>query len=168
MSGHTMLIWLRLIHIVAGTFWVGSAVMLAGFVAPAIRAAGPAGAPVMRHLTAVKKFPYVLLISGLASLVSGGCLTWVVSGGSVARWVQTGTGATYASGAIAALVAAVIGIAINIPTAIRLGNLATAQMDAARNDLGLLLARRLALGTHAVAFLLLIAVSAMAVARYVP
>jgi len=63
---------------------------------------------------------------------------------------------------------AIIGIGINIPTAIRLGRPATKPEDAGLPDLSSVLARRLANGTRAVAVILLVAVSAMAVARYVP
>jgi hypothetical protein len=165
---HTLITWLRFVHIVAGTFWVGGAFLVAGFIAPTVRAVGPAAAPVMRHLTAVQKLPVWLLLAGLASLVSGGLLMWIVSGGSITKWVHTGAGATYTIGAVAAVAAAIIGIGINIPTAIRLGRLATKREDAGGPDLSSVLARRLANGTRAVAVLLLVAVSAMAVARYVP
>jgi len=164
---HTLIIWLRFVHIVTGTFWVGGAFLVAGFIAPTVRALGPAAAPVMRHLTAVQKLPIWLLLAGLASLVSGTFLMWITSGGSITHWVHSGSGATYAIGAVAAVVAAIIGTGINIPTAIRLGRLATKRENAHRPDLGSVLARRLANGTRAVAVLLLVAVSAMAVARYV-
>jgi uncharacterized membrane protein len=164
-SMHTLIIWLRFVHIVAGTFWVGGAFLIAGFIAPAVRAVGPAAAPVMRHLTAVQKLPYWLVVAGLASLISGAYLTWIISAGSITSWVRTGAGATYAIGAVAAFAAAIIGTGINIPTANRLGRLA-ARGAAEHPDLSYVLARRLAIGTCVVALLLFIAASAMAVARY--
>jgi hypothetical protein len=122
----------------------------------------------MRHLTAVQKLPFWLLLAGLASLVSGGFLMWIISGGSITNWVHTSVGATYTIGAVAAVTAAIIGIGINIPTAIRLGRLVAKGEEAGLADLSSVLARRLANGTRAVAVLLLVAVSAMAVARYLP
>ena len=96
---------------------------------------------------------------------------WVASSGSSGTWMRTGAGATYAVGALAALLAAIVGICVNIPTANRLGRLAAMKQGAASSptpssDSGVILARRLALGTSAVAILLLAALSAMAVARY--
>jgi hypothetical protein len=113
----------------------------------------------------VQKLPYWLVVAGLASLMSGAYLTWIISGGSIISWVRTGAGATYAIGAVAAFAAAIIGIGINIPTANRLGRLA-ARGAAEHPDLSYVLARRLAIGTCVVALLLFVAASAMAVARY--
>ena len=45
------LVALRLIHIVAGSFWVGAALMLAVFVEPTVRAVGPAGGQFMQKLS---------------------------------------------------------------------------------------------------------------------
>jgi hypothetical protein len=55
----------QLVHVVSATLWVGGAVVVAGFVAPAIRAAGPAGGPVMRQLTEVRRLPSVLAGAGV-------------------------------------------------------------------------------------------------------
>lgn len=55
----------RLVHVVSATLWVGGAVVVAGFVAPAIRAAGPASGPVMRQLTEVRRLPSVLAGAGV-------------------------------------------------------------------------------------------------------
>jgi uncharacterized membrane protein len=172
MSSHLVLILVRLVHIVTATLWVGGAILLAGFVAPAIRATGAAGAAVMRQLTRVQRLPVLLLTIGLLALLSGGVLIRLVSGGSLAAWLQSGPGETYSIGAVAALLAAIIGVAVNMPTANRLGALATPQesfagVSAPQPDVVLGLARRLAMGTRAAAVLLLVSASAMAVARYV-
>ena len=37
------LIVLRAVHVIAGAFWVGAALMLVAFVAPTVRALGPDG-----------------------------------------------------------------------------------------------------------------------------
>ena len=44
------MLWLRLVHILAGVFWVGSAVFLAAIVLPAARAAGAEGGHFMERL----------------------------------------------------------------------------------------------------------------------
>ena len=42
--------WLRLIHIVIGVFWVGTAVFVATILIPATRAVGPSAGVLMREL----------------------------------------------------------------------------------------------------------------------
>ena len=103
MPAHVVFILARLIHVVTGTFWVGGAVIVALSVVPAIRAAGPAGAVVLRNLMVVQKLPYVLIAVGIVSLASGAYLTFVVSNGFIISWLRTGVGATYAVGAVSAV-----------------------------------------------------------------
>jgi uncharacterized membrane protein len=173
MSSHSALVFVRLIHVLAGTFWVGVAVFVATSMLPAIRAAGPAGNAVMRYLTVVQRLPYILLTAGALALLSGGYLVWIDSTGSLESWMQSGQGMTYLIGAIAAVLAAAIGVGLNIPTANRLGRLGAAQAQGSipasvdQANLAAGLARRLIWGTRVAAVLLVIALSSMAVARYV-
>ena len=164
MSSH-LFVFARLLHVLSGTLWVGGALLIAGSIVPAIRASGSSGAAVMRQLTTVQRLPYILLGIGAVTILSGGYLIQVLSNGSFENWLNSGPGATYALGACAGLAAAVIGMAINIPTANRLGRLAAD--PSATPELARVLARRLAIGTRTVAVLLILATSAMAVARYV-
>jgi uncharacterized membrane protein len=163
----------RLLHVVSATLWVGGALVVAGFVAPAIRAAGPAGGPVMRQLTEVQRLPYVLAGAGVIAILSGAYLVWVLASGSLLNWIQTGPGRIYSLGAACAFVAAVVGLGINIPTANNLGALAASLRNAgeapatAQTDLLRRLSVRLARGTRVAAVLLMLATSAMATARYV-
>lgn len=48
------LVSIRVLHILAATIWVGGNIVVAGFVVPAIRSAGPAGPAVMRQLTTAR------------------------------------------------------------------------------------------------------------------
>lgn len=163
----------RLLHVVSATLWVGGALVVAGFVAPAIRAAGPAGGPVMRQLTEVQRLPYVLAGAGVIAILSGAYLVWVLASGSLLNWIQTAPGRIYSLGAACAFVAAVVGLGVNIPTANRLGALAASLRNAgatpatAQTDLLRRLSMRLARGTRVAAVLLILATSAMATARYV-
>jgi len=117
--------WLlaRLVHIVAGTVWAGAAILIALYLLPAIRSAGPGGAAVLRELTVRKRLPEVLVVVGLAALVSGAYLLWVDSGGLELAWLVRPQGLCYAIGAIASLGVVVIGLAINIPGAKLIGRL---------------------------------------------
>ena len=122
----------------------------------------------MRHLTTVQKLPSILVGMGTVSVVSGGLLVCVLSKGSIAGWLHSGLGETYTLGALTGLAAVVISISVNLPTANRLSDLAAASPGSLQPVPAQALASRLALGTRAVAVLLIVATSAMAVARYVP
>jgi len=111
----------RAVHVIASTLWAGGAVLIAAFLMPAIRAAGPAGAVVMKQLTVVRKLPAILAISGIVAIVSGGYLYWTDSSGLQSAWMRSGAGSAHTLGAIAASLAAAVGLAINIPAANRMG-----------------------------------------------
>jgi hypothetical protein len=128
----------------------------------------------MRHLTQVQKLPYVVMAMGVVAILSGLYLFCSVPDASPLIWTQSASGRTYLLGAVSALAAALIGGGINIPTAIRLGALAaelrasSGAANPAQSDQLNRLSRRLAVGTRAAAVLLIVATSAMAIARYVP
>ena len=173
MATHSLFILARLLHILTATLWVGAAVLVAASVAPAARATGPAGATLMRHLTQVQKLPYVVMAVAVAAILSGLYLLWAASNASPEIWMQSASGRTYLFGAVSALSAALIGAGINIPTANRLGafaahlRMSSGAPDAAQSDQLNRLSLRLAVGTRTAAVLLVVATSAMAVARYV-
>ena len=52
-----MLILMRLVHIVGGVFWAGTAMFTVVFLIPAVRALGPAGGPVMQEIAEKRKLP---------------------------------------------------------------------------------------------------------------
>ncbi len=167
-----LLLTVRALHILASMIWAGGAILIAAFIMPSIKAAGPAGAPVMRELTVVRRLPEVLAATAIVAIISGGYLYWIASDGFRPAWLSSSIGATYTCGAVASLLAAVIGLGINIPTANRMGALAVTLRAAGTPPtpeqsavLGTL-ASRVTQGTRAVAILLAISAIAMAVARY--
>jgi uncharacterized membrane protein len=174
MSKLDLLLLARLFHIVASTLWAGAAILIAAFLMPAIRAAGPGGGAVMRQLTVVRKLPEILASVGIVAILSGCYLYWVASGGLQSAWIHSRTGSIYSLGAVAALIAAFIGIGINIPRAKRMGAIAAslhasgAQPTEEQSKILSGLALRIARGTRVVAVLLGIAAATMAVARYLP
>ena len=95
-----MLITLRLIHILAGAFWVGTAVFTAAFLIPSIRALGPAGGPVMHQIAQVRKLPLYFLGAGVLTVLSGIGLYSKASGGFTNQWMQSGPGMTFGIGAV--------------------------------------------------------------------
>jgi hypothetical protein len=168
--------WLlvRLLHVLTGVVWAGAAVLIAGHLMPAVRAAGTGGTAVMKQLTVVQRLPAKLAFLGITAIASGGYLLWIESAGLSSNWMNTGPGITYCVGAIATLLAAIIGFGINIPAANRMGALAAAvharpegATSMENQTLGRL-AARIARGTRAVALLLVLATASMAAARYIP
>ncbi|MBS0376782.1 MAG: hypothetical protein JSR73_19570 [Proteobacteria bacterium] len=164
MASPTTLLVLRILHLVAGTLWTGGAVFIAAFVLPAVRSAGPPGGAVMRALTRRGGAADFIAVLALVTIASGGYLLWIDSAGLDAGWLATGWGRGIAWGALATIAAFLLGILHNLPTAYALGRLG-APSDAAGRARAARLGRRLALGTGAVAVLLVLATIAMAAAR---
>lgn len=169
-----MLFLLRVLHIVVGAFWVGTVVFVAVFLAPTLRAVGPGAAPVMGHLVQVRRLPIVLLTSAWVTLLSGVALARHDAGPLGFRWFSVGPGRVFGLGAVLAFIATFIGMAFNMPAARRIGAI-TGRAQAAGGppsaedqiELGRLHAR-MAKASNVAAVLLVLALMAMAVARYVP
>jgi|SRR5688572_434505 uncharacterized membrane protein len=168
-----MLITLRLIHILAGTFWVGTAIFTAVFLIPSIRALGPAGGPVMHQIAQVRKLPVYFLGAGVLTVLSGIGLYSKASGGFTNQWMQSGPGMTFGIGAVFALVAMTVGMLVAAPTAKRAGALGATiasagkppspEQQAEMQRLQARAGKASALG----AALLVCATVAMAIARYI-
>lgn len=153
---------LRLIHITAGVFWAGSAMLMGWFVAPAAKAAGPGAGPFMQALLK-KKVPVVLISAGLVT-IGAGIWLWALRQPPMDRWQDW----ALAIGALAAIVAIVLGIAFQRPTATKLQQLGASLASAGGPptgeqgaEMGRLQARLTSLGTI-LAILLVVAVAGMA------
>jgi len=174
MLSTSLVLLLRIIHIVIGVVWVGSVVFIALFLLPTVKALGPGGGAVMQHLTQVRRMPMVLMTTVVLTILSGVTLLWNASMGFTAAWMSSGPGRTYSLGAALAIVVAIIGMAVNSPTAGKIGALGaairagggppTAEQGAEMQRLQ----KRLTLAMRASAVLLIGATMAMAVGRYVP
>jgi uncharacterized membrane protein len=167
-----LIIGLRLIHILAGIFWVGTTLFFAFFLAPALGSAGPAAGPVMGGLQR-RGMMTALPVSALLTLGSGVWLYQLGSGGSIAAFMRSPTGATFAGAGTLALLAFVLGMAVARPAAlaaVRMNQeLATITDEAERaprqDQLGAL-QRKNAVVSRVVAVMLIAAAAGMAVARY--
>ncbi|MGE0351993.1 MAG: hypothetical protein AB7Q69_02045 [Gemmatimonadales bacterium] len=159
----------RLIHIVAGVFWVGGVVTVAAFILPSVGAAGPAGGAVMQQLMQVRRLPFYLTLSMAFTVLAGAVLLWHDM--QAPGWAASGTGIVFSTGATLGLVAGIIGLTVNKPTADRLSRLAAASQGGTPDPATLAemqrLRARLAWAAKLVAVLVLLATAAMAVARYV-
>ena len=156
---HGELIALRILHIGGGVFWAGVTIFAAFFLEPSVSAAGPAGSEVMKRLNATRFHPVMIGLT-LLTILAGLRLFWFASGGFNAAWMHSTSGMCYSIGAAAALVAFVIGAAVNGPTARKLGT----ESDAAQREA---LLARLRVATRATAWLLILTIVMMAIGRYV-
>jgi uncharacterized membrane protein len=166
------LILLRIVHVLAGVFWVGTMVFLALLLLPSIRDAGPDGGKVMAAL-AERRFMQILPAVAILSMLSGIWLYWRVSFGFDSAYMRSGSGMTYGIGAASTIVAFVIGVAIVRPAMQKGMSLSQAAMkpDASQRESLMAEAQRLRRRADrtglVVAGLLGIAALAMAVGRYV-
>jgi uncharacterized membrane protein len=168
----TILIILRILHILAGVFWVGSAIFYFLFVEPLVKDLGPAGPRFMQGLIERKRYPLYMNVASALTVVAGALLYWNTSGGLQGAWFRTGAGLGFTIGAAIALVVYLIGFLMIRPRAERLGKLGkqigqsggppTAEQAA---ELGLLSHQMRAIERVDV-ILLTLALLAMATARY--
>ena len=165
------LLVLRLVHILGGIFWVGSAMFMTLFLLPAIAKAGPSTGAVLGALRA-RGFLAVLPVVALLTMASGVRLLWIVSGGFAAAYFHSATGHTYAAAGAAAIVSFLISLLVARPTAIRTGELGASLASAAPDQRPAVtlemerLRRRAAVANGIVLTLLLLAAAGMAVGRY--
>jgi uncharacterized membrane protein len=165
------LLVLRVAHVVGAIFWAGSILFVVDFLQPALRAAGPDG---MKVLVALRRRRYfeALPLFALLTLASGFALNY-----RDFHRFHPGPGAggaelAYGLGALASVVAVVIGLAVMRPSVVRLADLsaewlaAPAERRAALDgEIGRLRARGKLAG-RLVVVCLTIAMVTMAIARY--
>ena len=167
-----LLIFLRLLHIVLGVFWVGAVAFVAFMLIPAVRESGPAGGAVMQRLMD-HKMNLWLMAASILTVLSGLALYWHDSAGfSSTAWLASGPGRTFGLGAVLAFVGIGVGMGVNSRAAQQLGDLMAKIQGAGRppspEETATIqrLQDRLAKGAVIAAVLLLLATAAMAVARY--
>ena len=105
------LIWLlRIIHIVAGVFWVGGTLMMTFFIAPTVGAIGQSGQQFVGHLMNNLKFSNRMSIAAGSTILAGFILYWIDSQGFTSPWMSSGAGTGFGIGAGFALIGFVFGI----------------------------------------------------------
>ncbi len=172
MLSNTTVILLRFVHIVMGSLWVGGAVMVARIILPSVMAVGPAAGPVMDQIGRVRKLPIYLMMLMVFTILSGVILMWHVSGGFSHDWFLSHTGHGIMIGATAALVAAIVGVTVSMPTGKKLTALVTTLKSSGApptpeqsEQMGRLQKKLLGAARLAAVFLM-VAVGLMAIARY--
>jgi uncharacterized membrane protein len=169
MDDRTIMILLRLIHILAGAFWVGAVFLMARFLLPALRATGREGGQFMQHLMQQGRLPVFLGIAMLLTVLSGFTLYARDAAGTQGMWASSAPGIGYGIGGLAAVLAGLVGFFVSGSAARRMAALG-AQVQGSPSaeqqaEIGRL-QTRMGVGTRIVAGLLGIATAAMAIARY--
>ena len=172
MEERAIMIGLRLIHILAGLFWVGAMVTLTGFLAPAVRVIGPDAGKLMIELMLKRKLRVWLSSAMGLTVLSGILMMWRLDVVTHHAWIRTASGKTLVFGALAALIAGIAGGAVAGPANQRIAMLgqsfgaaggrptAEQQAEMAR------LQKRSGVAMRLTVIFLLVAAGAMAVARY--
>ena len=164
------LLILRLIHILGGIVWVGAGIFSTLFLAPAMKAAGPAAAgALMGNLQKRRMFTFMPVVATL-TLLSGLRLMWIVSAGD-SHWFTHGVGHTYAVSGALAIIAFMTGLLVGRPAMVKAGKLAesAASDGASKERLAaemVKLQKRAGLATGVATIMLVLAAAGMAIARY--
>jgi uncharacterized membrane protein len=166
------LLALRLVHVLGGIFWVGSALFMALFLFPALASAGPAAGQVMGAMQRRRIFTILPAVAAL-TLLSGVRLMQLTSDGFSAAYFNSPSGRVFAWGGTFAIAAFVIGMVFARPTGLKLGKLGAlppsvdvAEQQRRDEERGRLQRLVMVFGVVNLV-LLLLAAAAMAMARYV-
>lgn len=169
---HALTIFARFVHIGAAAYWVGAVFFLNAFLSPSIEAIDPEGRGVMQELARRRYFEAVLLMATL-TILSGLYLVWLDSDGFHAAWFGTRFGLTVTVGMAASILAFAVAVVAVRPALARTITISQQMTDvtsrAERHELvGALEAARgrLSRAEAFSALLLVLAVAATAVARY--
>lgn len=174
MNGMSVFLLARFIHVVAGVTWAGALIFIPWFLLPAVRATGPAGGTFMQQIVRVQKLPVYLVSLMALTVLSGLSLYWLDIVAFGPAWMHTGPGRTFSLGGALAILTALLGLFVNMPTAGKMAALsASIQASGASPSTAQAaelarLQNRLNRAGQAAAVLTLLAVTCMGVARYVP
>jgi uncharacterized membrane protein len=167
----TLLI-LRAIHIFAGAFWVGAALIGTFFLAPAARSSGLEGQKFVQTLMGRTRFQTAISLAAILTILAGFLLYARASGGFQPAWITSAVGLGFTIGAVAALASFLEGAFVMGPVGKRFGELSAAiqaqggtPTPEQESELAKLNARMSNAGLTNTA-LLVIALLAMATARY--
>ena len=167
-----LVIVLRLIHVVSGAIWVGMVTFVTYYLQPAVQEAGPEGGKVMGAIQR-RGVMTVMPILAVATLISGLWLYLRAAGGQHAAFARSGPGMAFGLGGLAAIAAWLTGMIVLRPAMMKAMALAQSLGPSAtpeeRQRIGAesqRLRARATTASKAVTHLLLLAIAAMAVARY--
>ena len=164
----------RILHIVAGVFWVGSIFLFVVYLQPGAAAIAPAGAPLMAELLGKRRLIDRIIGLAVLTIAAGLVLYWHDWHlfPSFNDWIRSHFGATLTVGMLAAIAALVIGVAVTRPNVMRflaLGRQVAESGAPPTPEVGAEMGTiqgRLKVAARASFGLLVVAVLAMSTARY--
>jgi uncharacterized membrane protein len=167
-----LMVVLRLIHIIGGVCWVGTAFLIAWFLIPTQKATGMAGLAFVEELMLRRKMRTYLMLAMIFTILSGLAMYARLSMLTHGQWASSTMGRVLGFGALCAIVAGGIGGSsgkrtgekmVAIGDAIRSSGGSPSPAQQAELDAEL---NKAAGKMKLVAALLVLAVAAMAAARY--
>ncbi|HZM24452.1 MAG TPA: hypothetical protein VFC02_22085 [Anaerolineales bacterium] len=165
----TYFIWfLRIVHILAGIFWVGGTLIMAFFVGPTMGATGEAGQKFVGHLVNNLKFSSRMSAAAGSTILAGFILYWIDSNGFTSAWMSSGAGRGFGIGAAFALIGFVFGLLVGRTTKAMAQLGAQIQGKPSSEQMAQLdkLRKQQVTYSNITAVLLILAVIFMAIARY--
>lgn len=100
---NALMLLLRLTHILAGVFWVGTTITTSLYLRPTVEATGEAGQKVMLHLDKNAQLFRAMTVAGILTVLAGYSMYWLDSDGFRSPWMHSGPGIGFAIGGAAAL-----------------------------------------------------------------
>ncbi len=172
MNESALMVVFRLIHIVGGVFWAGTAFLIAWFLMPVQKATGMAGLTFVEELMVGKKLRVYLVLTMVFTILSGFAMYARMAIVTHGHWASSRMGMVLGFGALCGIVAGGLGASSGKRTGTRMiafaetiRNSGGSTSPAQQADIDALLNK--ARGEmQVVAGLLVIAVAAMASARY--
>jgi uncharacterized membrane protein len=119
MDSPGVVIILRILHILAGAFWLGGAVTTAFFLLPTVKATGPIGGQFAGALIQRTHLPEWLTAAGGISVLSGLLLYWDFYAGL--SWTGFEPQVVIGIGGLVAILSLAIALFFSRPTAARMG-----------------------------------------------
>ena len=164
---------MRAVHVVLGSFWVGTVLFAMLYLDPAVREAGADGGRVMGILLR-RGYLRTILLVGAVVVLSGVYLLWTLSGGFSAGFMGSASGILISTGGLAGILALLVGAHVSLPTARKLGELGRQLAESgggapAQGDLDEMarLQRKLTRALRTAGILLLVAILSMALGPHV-
>jgi hypothetical protein len=166
------MVFLRLVHIISGIFWVGTVFIIAWFLLPANRTTGQAGMVMMQELMVKRKLSIYLTLAMLLTILSGltmyGRMIMVTHG----EWASSMMARVLGFGALCGIVGGAIGGSVSKATGMKMAAIGKAIQDsgqppteAQRAEIATIQSKMEKMMSFVV-ILLILAVAAMASARY--
>lgn len=161
---------LRLVHILAGIFWVGATLTLAGFVLPTMRGTPMAGT-FWRAVMQRQRLQLWINISMTLAVLAGFALYGIDSATSSGAFARSAMGKVLGLGALLAIIAAGVMGALSQPSGRKLTALAQRLEEGGPDAAGVsaaaeALQARIGRGLTIASVLLLLSATTMAIARY--